>query len=94
MYMNHYTAMVKRYFKDSDGKIVIWQRPNIPLIGWLAFAVAAFFIKTAPWQNLFSYLSFGFLFTWAWLEITQGKSYFRRALGVVVLLLALYPHIK
>jgi hypothetical protein len=33
----------------------------------------------------FANLSTAFLFTWAYLEITQGASYFRRVLGAVVL---------
>jgi hypothetical protein len=33
----------------------------------------------------FASLSAAFLFTWAYLEITEGASYFRRALGAVVL---------
>jgi hypothetical protein len=92
--MDQLVARCVKFFKDSDGRIVIWQQPNIPLIGWLLFAIASFFIKTSPWQNFLAYVSFGFLFTWAWLETTQGKSYFRRTLGVVVLLLAIYPHFK
>ena len=83
-----------KFFKDSDGQIVIWQRPNVPLIGWLLFAIASFLIKISPWQNFLAYLSFGFIFTWAWLEITKGKSYFRRALGVLVLLISLYYQLK
>jgi hypothetical protein len=31
-------------------------------------------------------LAFGSLFTWAWLELFQGVNYFRRALGLGVLI--------
>jgi hypothetical protein len=30
-------------------------------------------------------LAFGSLFTWAWEELFQGVNYFRRALGLLVL---------
>ena len=39
---------------------------------------------------LFVMLSFGFIFTWAWLEITSGVNYFRRALGLSVLIIAVW----
>ncbi len=32
------------------------------------------------------WIAFGALFTWAWLEVFQGVNYFRRALGLVVLI--------
>lgn len=92
--MNHYIATGMKFFKDSDGHIAIIQWPNIPLIGWFVSMLASLFITSPPWHTFLGYVSFGFIFTWAWLEITQGNSYFRRALGVIVLLLALYPHFK
>ena len=83
-----------KFFKDKEGHIVVVQRPNIPLIGWLIFTVISLFIKSSSWHTFFGYVSFGLIFTWAWLEITTGKSYFRRTIGVIALLLALYYHLK
>ncbi|HEY9908282.1 MAG TPA: hypothetical protein V6D18_11845 [Thermosynechococcaceae cyanobacterium] len=39
-------------------------------------------------------MAFGSLFTWAWLELFQGVNYFRRSLGLIVLLgaIASKPH--
>jgi len=34
----------------------------------------------------FGFLASSFLFMWAYLELTQGASYFRRFLGLIVLL--------
>jgi hypothetical protein len=92
--MTQLKTLLIKFVTDRDGKVVIMQPPNIPIIGWLVFMASSLLIKTAPWHDLTSYISFGFLFTWAWLEITQGKSYFRRTLGVIVLILMLYPHFK
>lgn len=42
----------------------------------------------APAGNLKSgteQIGSAFLFTWAFLEITQGVNYFRRALGIIVM---------
>jgi hypothetical protein len=83
-----------KFFKDKEGHIAIVQRPNIPLISWLVFTVISMFIKSSPLHTFLGYVGFGFIFTWAWLEITTGKSYFRRTFGVVVLILALYSHLN
>lgn len=92
--MNHYITHIMKFFKDSNGRIAVIQWPNIPLIGWFVTMLGSLLIKSSPWQTFLEYLSFGFIFTWAWLEITEGESYFRRTVGVIVLLLALYPHFK
>ncbi len=70
------------------------QRPNIPLIGWFVFTATSLFVKSSALHSLFGYISFGFIFTWAWLEITTGTSYFRRALGAIILALTLFYHLK
>lgn len=80
------------FFKNAQGRIVLFQSPNSPLIGWFLFT-----ILNLVWRNnppnihyLFAMLSFGFIFTWAWLEITSGVNYFRRALGFLVLIIVLW----
>jgi hypothetical protein len=77
-----------RTFRDSDGKIVIAQMPNPPILVWLS----AMLLQLFPFPtsgNIHSGLdtiAFGALFTWAWQELFQGVNYFRRSLGLVVLL--------
>lgn len=84
------------FFKDKKGRIVLFQAPNLPLIGWFLFT-----ILNLSWSNnqpttqyLFGMLSFGFVFTWAWLEITSGVNYFRRALGLLVLIIAIWFYLS
>ena len=77
---------IAQFFKDKDGKVVVWQTPNIPLIAWAVAFALTFVPLPEKWHTLVSYIAFGFLFTWAWLEITQGSSGFRRTLGATVLL--------
>jgi hypothetical protein len=72
-------------FKDSEGNTVIWQVPNIPLAGWMVFKLLSVLVESPSIKSGFENLSTAFLFTWAYLEIVSGKSYFRRALGVVVM---------
>ena len=81
-------------FKDKKGKVVLWQTPNIPLVGWALSSVLIHIVPAGRWQLAVGYVSFGFIFTWAWLELSQGASYFRRALGVVVLVASIYSRLR
>jgi hypothetical protein len=92
--MNRFKTVFLNFVKDSEGHVAIIEWPNIPLVGWMVITAASFFIQASPWHNFLGYVSFGFLFTWAWLEITQGKSNFRRTFGAIVLLVTLYSHFK
>jgi hypothetical protein len=78
--------MWKNFFRDKHGKVVIWQNPNVPLWVWI---VSTILVKILPYGQLnfaVALISFGSLFTWAWLEIFQGVNYFRRTLGAAVLI--------
>jgi hypothetical protein len=90
--------MVKRSlwdktWKDRRGKVVIWQTPNIPLIGWavLTFLSLLFSGRQA---DIFSWLGSASLIIWSLLEISKGANYFRRALGLLVLVTAVMSLIK
>jgi hypothetical protein len=79
------------FFKDKQGRIVLFQMPNAPLICWFILVILNFF-----WNNnqpkvdyILQMLRFGFIFTWAWLELTSGVNYFRRALGLLVLIIVI-----
>jgi hypothetical protein len=87
--MSAFAVVYTKLFKDSNGKVVIWQTPNTPLVAWALFSVLTHVLPVGRWQFLAEYLSFGFIFTWAWLELTQGSSYFRRILGAVVLVVSI-----
>ena len=78
------------FFKDSKGQIVIFQTPNLPLICWLLLTLFnLLWSNNQPKiHNFFNLLSFGFIFTWSWLEITSGVNYFRKALGLLVIIMA------
>ncbi|GHA73800.1 hypothetical protein [Cognatilysobacter bugurensis] len=74
-----------RFFRDRDGRVVIGQLPNVPLIGWLVLRVAAWLIPPGHAERLCDAFADGFMFTWAYLELARGDSPFRRVLGAVVL---------
>lgn len=76
------SSIVENFFKDKDGKVVIAQFPNVPLIGWFIFLILSKLNFQDQWSDILVFLSSAFLFTWAYLEITEGVNYFRRLLGV------------
>lgn len=75
----------ERNFRDSEGKIVIAQMPKPPLLVGLAATLLQFIIPSGRLQTGAGLLAFGALFTWAWQELFEGVNYFRRALGLIVL---------
>jgi uncharacterized membrane protein len=83
---------MEKYFKDSDGKIVIWQKPNIPIIIWVV-SLLLVQLTQGKLGEFFSFISYGALFTWAYLEIFHGVNLFRRLLGLIALVVTLYGHL-
>lgn len=79
------TTLFDRTFKDSEGKIVLAQMPNLPLLVWLAATLLKLIFTSGNIYVGLEAISFGSLFTWAWQELFQGVNYFRRALGLVAL---------
>lgn len=78
-------TLFDRTFRDSEGKIVIAQMPNLPLLVGLAATVLQFVLPAGKIQTAFSLLAFGVLFTWAWQELFEGVNYFRQGLGLMAL---------
>lgn len=74
-----------RFFRNRDGRVVMAQPPNVPLIGWLLLRVAAWALPPGLAERLCDAFADGFVFTWAYLEIAHGDSPFRRTLGAIVL---------
>ena len=73
-----------RFTRDKNNNTVIGQFPNLPIIGWFVFMIAAHAVSSGFWKRGFTDLSAAFLFTWSYLEITQGVSSFRRTIGTIV----------
>ena len=83
-----------RTFRDSEGKIVIAQPPNLPLLVWLAATLLNLAFTSGTIHTALDAIAFGTLFTWAWQELFQGVNYFRRSLGFIVLLGAIASRIQ
>ena len=74
---------LKKFFQDKDGKLAVFQWPNVPLSAWIILSIVSMFVPSELSRNL-HLLSSMFLFVWAYLEITSGVSMFRRTFGAVV----------
>jgi hypothetical protein len=79
-------TLFDKIFRDSDGNIVVAQMPNLPIIVWFTASLLKLVFTTGEINIGLDVLAIGSLFTWAWLELFQGVNYFRRALGLVVLI--------
>ncbi len=79
------STLLDRTFRDSEGNIVIAQKPNLPILVWGTASLLQFVGLDGKFQTLLELIAFGSLFTWAWLELFQGVNYFRRSLGLIVL---------
>ena len=87
-------TLFDRTFRDSDGNIVIAQTPNLPILVWITATLLKLIFTSGNIQTGLDALAFGSLFTWAWQELFQGVNYFRRSLGLVVLLGAIASRLQ
>lgn len=79
------TKLFNQIFRDSTGKVVIMQWPNLPIAGWIIFKLAAHINNNQTFTDSFNGISTTFLLVWATLELTTGVNIFRKLLGLVVL---------
>ena len=91
--MSSLNELVYAFFKDKQGRIVLFQFPNLPLIVWFATLLGAKVVSTGNVHDLLNLLSFSALFFWAWLEAFYGVNYFRRALGLIVIIYSIRSHL-
>lgn len=82
-----------KFWKDSKGRVVIWQNPNIFLYFWAAFTTLSLFLDRRL-ADIFGIAGSAVLIIWALLEIFKGVNYFRRLLGLVVLIFAAMSLLK
>ncbi len=81
------------FIRDKHGHIVLWQNPNIPLWLWFISTILSRILPYGQADFVASLVSFGSIFTWAYLEITSGVNGFRRSVGCLVLTLAILGRI-
>ena len=79
-------SLFDKTFRDSDGQIAIAQMPNLPILVWVGAVLLKLIFTSGQTYLLLDTIAFGTLFTWAWEELFQGVNYFRRGLGLLVLI--------
>lgn len=79
------STFFNQVFRDREGNVVLAQPPNLPIIVWVVASLLKLILTTGKIGIALDLIIFGSLFTWAWEELFQGVNYFRRALGLVVL---------
>ena len=78
-------TLFDKFFRDDQGNIVIAQPPNPPLILWGVASLLKLVFTSGLTNVALDLIAYGSLFTWAGLELFQGVNYFRRTLGLIVL---------
>jgi len=88
------SAWQDKAFKDKNGRTTLWQSPNLALLTWAIAVVASKIITGGKPHQILVLVAFGAIFTWAWLEIFSGVNYFRRAVGLIVLILSIHARLS
>lgn len=76
-----------KFWKDKNGDLVVWRRPNLPIIVFVVAAIVYALFQNDAFGKFFGWVAIIALVIWAIIEIFRGANYFRRLLGASVLLL-------
>ncbi|HSX47355.1 MAG TPA: hypothetical protein VLF63_01130 [Patescibacteria group bacterium] len=77
-----------KIWRDKRGRVVIWQSPNVLLLAWLILTIVSL-LMSGQKANTIQVLGNISLMLWAILEIVKGVNYFRRGLGLLILILSI-----
>lgn len=86
-------SLWSKTWRNRQGRVVIWQTPNLALIAWAGLTVFSLMVN-GRLADILSWLGLAALVIWSLLEIFRGANYFRRALGLLVLVMAALSLIK
>ncbi len=76
----------QKFWEDTHGRVVVWQKPNIWLTTWFIAMVIGWFLPNGWSEKFLSFVSLFAIIIWSILELTKGVNYFRRLLGLLILL--------
>jgi hypothetical protein len=79
--------LLRRYVSNKQGRVVLWQSPNAPLLAWLIFTLIGMVLHDGSLRSIVQIAAHIAIIIWALLEVFWGASPFRRTLGVIVLML-------
>ena len=78
-----------KIWRDKHGRVAIWQTPNPLLSVWILATAVDTFLLTGEPQSFVKFIALNALIIWGVLEVSFGVNYFRRGLGLIVLLVSL-----
>lgn len=73
-----------RFFKDKEGKWVLYQHPNLLLWLWILVQAISILVFQLEHKGIAA-LADMLLFAWSYSELTRGDSPFRRMLGGIIM---------
>lgn len=83
-----------RFWLDKDGNLSVAQKPNLPLIIWaLSIGVQIVLGVGSPISGVVKIIGSIAILIWAILEVYSGVSYFRKLLGLCVLIIMAFVYI-
>jgi hypothetical protein len=80
---------LRDFWRDKNGNLDIWKWPNLALWFWIGSTILGKLTSEGTAKFVFQQLALVSLVTWAWLEIVECTSSFRRVLGAAVLAIIL-----
>lgn len=83
-----------KLWRDENNNVVLAQQPNAPIIVWALLRLISMLVKHGTLHYAALWLSYAALVYWAGLELFRGVNYFRRGLGLVVLVISIISVIK
>ncbi len=81
------------FWNDKHGHFVVWQRPNALLMTWFGAFVLTVLLPTDWLGHVFSFVALIAILIWAVMELGWGVNYFRRSLGLGVILIFVASHV-
>lgn len=82
-------SFLYRFFRNDQNQLDLWQAPNSVLLVAMASVVLQLF-TTGKLSEAFGLIFFGSIFAWGWLEVMSGTSLFRRTIGGLIMIAAVY----
>ena len=86
-------TFIEKCYKNDKGKVTLAEIPNLPVIVWLVCVIIQKVVSTGTLHDLAGVIGFGAVFTFAWMELFDGSNYFRRLLGLIVLVVTISSRI-
>lgn len=77
----------RKFWYDSHGRLSIFEAPNLPLIVWFTCLLLGLVVPAGSIADGVSLVGRIALISWALMELFWGHAYFRRLLGLAVLVL-------